>query len=52
MFSCNHEEQTQEWCCMHVSLDDVDCVVCSKDTDVLLLLAFAYNKTIHLSIGL
>ena len=29
---------------LHASLDDVDCVVCSKDTDVLLLLAFAYNN--------
>ena len=43
MFSCNHEEPDTRMV-LHGSLDDVDCVVCSKDTDVLLLLAFAYNK--------
>ena len=43
MFSCNHEEADTRMV-LHASLDDVDCVVCSKDTDVLLLLAFAYNK--------
>ena len=43
MFSCNHEEADTRMV-LHASLDDVDCVLCSKDTDVLLLLAFAYNK--------
>ena len=43
MFSCNHEE-TDTRMVLHASLGDVDCVVCTKDTDVLLLLDFAYNK--------
>ena len=43
MFSCNHEEADTRMV-LHASLDDVDCVVCTKNTDVLLILAFAYNK--------
>ena len=43
MFSCNNEEPDTRML-LHASLHDVDCVVCTNDTDVLLPLAFAYNK--------
>ena len=43
LFLCNHEEADSR-IVLHASLEDVIIVVCSKDTDVLLLLSFAYNK--------
>ena len=45
LFLCNHEEADSRMV-LHASLEGVKIVVCSKDTDVLLLLSFAYNKTL------
>ena len=43
IFSCNHEEADYRLV-LHASLYDTPCVVRSKDTDVLVLLAFGYNR--------
>ena len=43
IFSCNHEEADYSLV-LHASLYDTPCVVRSKDTDVLVLLEFGYNR--------
>ena len=42
LFSCNHEEADSRMV-LHASFEDVNCVVCSKDTDAMVLLAYAYT---------
>ena len=41
-FNCNHEEADSRMV-LHASIEDVDCVIQSKDTDVLVLMVYAFN---------
>ena len=43
LFTCNHEEADYRMV-HHASLEDTTCIVKSKDTDVLMLLAYEYAK--------
>ena len=48
---CNHEEADSR-IALHATLDNVDCVIVSKDTDVFLLLIYASINTSHLKVGI
>ena len=41
-FNCNHEEADSRMV-LHASIEDVDCVIQSKDTDVLVLMIYTFN---------
>ena len=43
IFKCNHEEADTRLI-LHASLQDTDVVVVAKDTDVFVLMVYAYNK--------
>ena len=43
IFGCNHEEADYRMV-LHASLHDTLCVIRSKDTDVLVLMAYGYKK--------
>ena len=43
IFDCNHEEADYRMV-LHASLHDTPCVIKSKDTDVLVLIAYGYKK--------
>ena len=43
IFKCNHEEADTRMI-LHALLSEDDCVICSKDTDVMLLMLFAFAE--------